>query len=50
VQLLLKEEVDAKDERGRTPLHLVAGNRYTAVVHLLVEKGANIDAKDKKGG
>jgi hypothetical protein len=34
---------------GRTPLHLAALNECTGIITLLVEKGAEIDAKDKFG-
>jgi len=43
-------DVDAKDNKGRTPLHL-AVTEFLAVetVKLLVSYGANVNAKDKNG-
>jgi ankyrin repeat protein len=37
---------EAKDYGGRTPLWLVAEHGHTAVVKLLLEKGAELEAKD----
>ena len=34
------------DQNGRTPLHLAAYNRYTAVATLLLDRGASIDTAD----
>ena len=44
------EHINAKDEDGRTPLHLWSCNcRCIAVAACLMENGAGINAKDKKG-
>ena len=39
----------AKDLSGRTPLHLAANNGHHAMVRLLGEFGADIDAKTDDG-
>ena len=42
--------LDARDEKGRTPLHLAAGLATTsAIVTALVSAGAALDARDEKG-
>ena len=42
--------VDAADSRGRTPLHLAAGNGSApAFVELLLERGADLEALDADG-
>lgn len=43
-------ELDARDDDGRTPLHLAAVfGKSPAVVTALVEAGADVDARDGKG-
>ena len=42
-------DVDAKDERGRTPLHAAALNGYSDAVKALIAAGADVDAKDERG-
>jgi len=37
-------DINAKDEKGNTPLHLAAYNGFTETVRLLVDKGADINA------
>jgi ankyrin repeat protein len=41
--------VDAADSVGRTPLHGAAALGYPEIVQLLVDHGAQLDAKDKGG-
>jgi ankyrin repeat protein len=41
---------DSKDTYGRTPLLWAAANGHEAVVKLLVEKGAELECKDKNYG
>jgi len=40
----LGAEVDGKDHGGQTPLFLAARRGYPAVVHTLLERGANVNA------
>ena len=42
-------DVNAKDSRGWTPLHLATDQGHKEVVELLRAKGANVNAKDDKG-
>ena len=42
-------DVNAKDEYGRTPLHMAAGNNAVDVVNLLISKGADINAEVNRG-
>ena len=42
-------ELEAKDERNRTPLSWAAGGGHEAVAKLLLEKGAELEAKDREG-
>ena len=49
-QILATEaDVNAKDEDGRTPLHLAVVSANRDVYQLLVDKGANVNAKDRDG-
>ena len=41
---------DAKDKRGYTPLLISCKNNHTTVVTTLLDKGADINYQDKKGG
>jgi ankyrin repeat protein len=41
--------IDARDERARTALHYAAAMGYTDVAKLLVERGADLAAKDADG-
>jgi ankyrin repeat protein len=54
VRLLLKKsantEVKIEDSWAVTPLWVAAANGHEAVVGLLLEKGANIEAKDNLRG
>ncbi|KAJ1473815.1 ankyrin repeat-containing domain protein [Baffinella frigidus] len=57
VQLLLDKgaavdltAVDLKNKHLQTPLHLASSTGHGAVVEQLLDKGAAVDAKDKKGG
>ena len=42
-------DVNSVDYDGRTPLHIGASEGHKAVVHVLLESGARIDAKDRWG-
>ena len=42
-------DVNAKGYRGRTPLHLVAGNGHKEIVELLIAEGADVNARDNGG-
>jgi len=49
--ILAKEaDVNAKDEDGRTPLHLAVESANRDIIQLLLDKGADINAKDEKSG
>ena len=41
--------VNAKAERGRTPLHFAAHVGHKEIVELLIANGADVNAKDKDG-
>ncbi len=49
--MLIEEraDIEAKDDEGRTPLHLAAEKGHEAVAQLLVDKHANIEAMDIDG-
>jgi len=42
-------DVNAKDSRGWTPLHLAADQGHKKVAELLLAKGANVNAKNRQG-
>jgi ankyrin repeat protein len=42
--------VNAKGEKGETPLHGAAFTGRMEVVELLIENGADVNAKDEDGG
>ena len=43
-------DVDVKDdEHGLTPLHVAAIEGHKAILKLLIAKGAEVNAKDKRG-
>ena len=42
-------DVNAKDERGRTPLHAAALNGHADTVKALIAAGADVNGKDKRG-
>ncbi|MDE0014475.1 MAG: FG-GAP-like repeat-containing protein [Candidatus Poribacteria bacterium] len=42
-------DVNIKDERGRTPLHIAVENGYEDVTMFLVEKGAEVNIADANG-
>lgn len=39
--------VDARNDRGRTPLHVAAQNGQNDIVKLLISKGADVEARSK---
>ena len=41
-------DVATKDDYGATALHRAAANGYKAAVRLLLEKSADVDAKDHR--
>jgi len=43
-------DVNAKGFAGSTPLHPAAANDHKELAELLIEKGANVNAKDGIGG
>src|SRR5271154_16362 len=43
-------DVYAQDGHGKTPMSWAANNGHSKVVKLLLEKGAEVDAKDKEWG
>jgi ankyrin repeat protein len=43
-------DVNAKGEKGETPLHGAAFTGRMEVVELLIENGADVNAKDEDGG
>jgi len=51
-ELLLTKgaDVNLKNKDGRTPLHLAVESADGDIVELLLDKGANIDAKDDESG
>jgi ankyrin repeat protein/glyoxylase-like metal-dependent hydrolase (beta-lactamase superfamily II) len=52
VKILLEKDpalVNARDENGRTPLHLAARGRHPDVLRYLVDKGAGLDVLDNNG-
>jgi len=46
---LSKDNINATDEHGQTPLHIAAQNFNKPLVNLLLAMGANFDMKDKNG-
>merc|ERR1719328_909631 len=49
VQELLQHDdiqIDAPDNKGRTPMHLAAQKGHSSVVAVLIQRGANINTHD----
>ena len=46
---LVVEDVNAKDDYGRTPLHWAAYEKNLEIIQLLIEKGADVNAIDNDG-
>ena len=42
-------EVNARDECGRTPLHIALSRDHVTLTHRLVSLGANVNARDNEG-
>lgn len=42
-------DLEARDDYGRTPLHLAAMSRESRAVEILLDHGANLDARDING-
>jgi ankyrin repeat protein len=52
VRLLVAEkniDIDTRTENGRTPLFFAVSKNHVAVAQLLLARGANIMAKNRKG-
>ena len=44
-----KKDINAKNNKGQTSLHLACSNGNEDIINLLIQNGANIDALDLKG-
>ncbi len=49
VERLLAEIIDGRDKNGETPLHFAAWHGRTEVVIILLQRGADVNAKTKEG-
>ena len=47
--LMLGDDINAANARGRTPLHGAAGIGANAIIQFLFQNGANLNAKDREG-
>jgi ankyrin repeat protein len=45
----LKADINAKDDKGQTPLHYSSERGYSTIIQFLVQHGAVINAKDNEG-
>ena len=47
--LAARTDVDARDDDGKTPLHLAANHGHKEIAELLIAKGSNVNAKNRSG-
>jgi ankyrin repeat protein len=47
--LMLGDDINAANQRGRTALHGAAGIGANGLIQFLVERGAKLNAKDRRG-
>lgn len=47
--LLGREDIEARDFQGRTPLHIAVLSGHDAIVSLLLRNGADVNARDQWG-
>ena len=45
--LINREDIEARDFQGRTPLHIAVLSGHDALVELLLRNGANVNARDQ---
>lgn len=47
--LIGREDIEARDFQGRTPLHIAVLSGHDAIVELLLRNGADVNARDQWG-